>query len=73
MFTSNTVVLSERRLSVFVTWFWRVFLVSFVFMILGSVYFRNDHLFSTVWTPAVLYVCWNLLVSFMIYVGIKIS
>lgn len=73
MLTNNTVILSERRLSIFVTWFWRVFFISFVCMILGSIYFRNEHLFSIVWTPAALYVCWNMLISLMICIGIKIS
>lgn len=63
----------DRRLDHFCVWFWRIFLLGFFVMILGSYFLWTEMFFGVLWGPLAMYAAWNLLISMLICIGIKIS
>ena len=62
----------DQRLDHYCVWFWRIVLMGFVVMILGSYFFRTEMFFGSLWGPLAMYVAWNLLISILIGIGISL-
>lgn len=63
---------SDKEIDQFSKWFWRIVLVSFVFMVVGSFLLRREILFGFLWGPLGMYVGWNLLITVLIGIGIRL-
>jgi hypothetical protein len=62
----------DQHLVHYCIWFWRIVLVGFVVMILGSYFLRTEMFFGVLWGPLAMYALWNLLVSVLIGIGIRL-
>jgi len=62
----------DQRLDHYCVWFWRIVLVGFVVMILGSYFLKTEMLFGVLWGPLAMYVAWNLLIYILIGIGIRL-
>lgn len=63
----------DQRLDHYCIWFWRIVLLGFVAMILGSYFLRTEMFFGVLWGPLAMYAAWNSLISILICLGVKIS
>ena len=62
----------DQRLDHYCVWFWRIVLLGFVVMILGSYFLRAEMFFGFLWGPLAMYVAWNLLIFLLIGIGIRL-
>lgn len=62
----------DQRLDHYYIWFWRILLLGFVVMILGSYFLRTEMFFGVLWGPLAMYAAWNLLISILIGIGIRL-
>lgn len=62
----------DQRLGHYCVWFWRIVLVGFVVMILGSYFLRTEMLLGVLWGPLAMYAAWNLLIYILIGIGIRL-
>lgn len=62
----------DQRIDHYCVWFWRIVLVGFLVMILGSYFLRTEMLFGVLWGPLAMYAVWNLLIYILIGIGIRL-
>lgn len=62
----------ERRLEKLAMWFWRIFIIGFFCVILGSVFYWNHYFIGLLWFPLVLLFLWYFIVLGFLVISLKL-
>ncbi|WP_429976900.1 hypothetical protein [Enterococcus sp. AZ051] len=71
MYSKNAIAQNDRTLASIAMWFWRVCIVGFVIVIMGSISLWNYNLAGFIRMPAFLFFLWHLVLSLYITLAIK--
>lgn len=71
MYSKDAIAQNDRALAAIAIWFWRVCIVGFVIVIMGSISLWNYNLVGFIPMPAFLFFLWHLVLSLYITLAIK--
>lgn len=71
MYSKEAIEQNDRTLAVIATWFWRVCIVGFLILIMGSISFWSYTLVGFIRIPVFLFFLWHLVLSIYITLSIK--
>lgn len=72
MYSKEAIEQNDRTLGLIATWFWRVCIVGFLIVIMGSISFWSYSLAGFIRMPAFLFFLWHLVLSLYITLAIKL-
>lgn len=71
MYSKDAIAQNDRALAVIAMWFWRVCIVGFLIVIMGSISLWNYNFAGFIHMPAFLFFLWHLVLSLYITLAIK--
>lgn len=71
MYSKEAIEQNDRTLAVIATWFWRVCIVGFLIVIMGSISFWSYTFAGFIRIPVFLFFLWHLVLSIYITLSIK--
>lgn len=71
MYSKEAIEQNDRTLALIATWFWRVCIVGFLILIMGSISFWSYTLVGFIRIPVFLFFLWHLVLSIYITLSIK--
>lgn len=73
LYSEDAIAQKDRALAVIAMWFWRVCIVGFLIVIMGSIFLWNYNLAGFIPMPAFLFFLWHLVLSLYITLAIKFT